>query len=311
MPFSAVVADLAHLGPKSTAVQPWPLADASAYCRRLARTHYENFQVASWLLPRRLRPHFYAVYAYCRWADDLADETGDPARGLELLDWWHAQLDDCYAGSARHPVFVALAATIEEFRIPQQPFSDLLDAFRQDQRIARYETFDDVLAYCRRSADPVGRIVLYLGRACDERRAAHADQICTGLQLANFCQDVAADWDRGRIYIPLDACRRFSFREEDFARRITTDAFRRLLAWYVGEAESRLRAGLPLVDLLPGKLRGDVWLFANGGLKILERIRAIDFDVWGARPRVSRIDRLMLLAGCLRRLAFSRRSVIP
>jgi squalene synthase HpnC len=298
------MADLAELGPDASPAAPWPLDQARDYCRRLARSHYENFHVASWLLPRRLRPHFYAVYAYCRWADDLADETGEVARGLALLEWWREQLDECFAGRARHPVFVALAETARQCGVPRQPFADLLDAFRQDQTVTRYETITDVLDYCRRSADPVGRIVLYLGGAHDERRAALADQICTGLQLANFCQDVAADWDRGRVYLPLDACRRFDFSEADFARRTTNASFRRLLAWYVDEAEARLRAGLPLVDLLPGRLRGDVWLFAHGGLKILAKIREIDFDVWSARPRVSRFDRGKLLAGCLWRMFF-------
>src|SRR5262249_5390131 len=151
-----------------------------------------------------LRPHFYAIYAFCRRADDLADETGDPQLSLSLLDDWQQQLDLCYAGQPQHPVFVALRETIEEFLIPPEPFVRLLTAFRQDQHVTRYATHADVLDYCRNSANPVGRLILYLGRCHDERRGALADSICTGLQLANFCQDVARDWAKGRIYLPCE-----------------------------------------------------------------------------------------------------------
>lgn len=306
MPASAVISALAEMGPSALPARAWSLAEARAYCRRLARTHYENFQVASWLLPRPLRPHFYAVYAYCRWADDLADEVHNPAESLRLLDWWQEQLDACYAGQARHPVFVALRETVRDCAVPRQPFADLLDAFRQDQATTRYETLDEVLAYCRRSADPVGRIVLHLGGAFDDRRAALSDHVCTGLQLANFCQDVANDWDRGRVYLPQRDCRRFGYGEADFSNRTVNEPFRGLLAWFATAAEERLRAGLPLVERLPGKLRGDVWLFAQGGLKILANVRGANYDVWSRRPKVSKWDRLWLLAGCLRRSLRSR-----
>ena len=305
-------ADLASFGPAAlgtdrTAGRIPTAAESRAYCRSLARSHYENFRVASWLLPRALRPHFYHVYAYCRWSDDLADETGDRQRSLELLDWWEERLDECYAGRARHPVFVALRETIAEFEIPRAPFADLLVAFRQDQRQTRYETFDDLLGYCRNSANPVGRLVLYLCRAHDETRGRLADSICTGLQLANFWQDVAGDYRRGRIYLPLADCRDFGYNECDFAAGAANDAFRRLLAFEVERAERWLRDGLPLVEQLPGRLRGDVWLFVHGGLKILDRIRAIDYDVWRRRPKVSRGDQLRLLAGCVWRLLPARR----
>ena len=180
------------------------------------RRHYENFTVASRLLPRRLRQHVCNIYAYCRWADDLADEIGDPQRSLALLDWWETQLRDCYDGRAAHPVFIALSETIRKFDIPAEPFLDLLVAFRQDQRVTRYETIDQVLEYCRCSANPVGRLVLYLGRCHTPERARLSDSICTGLQLANFCQDVARDWDRGRIYLPQADCRRFGYDEAVF-----------------------------------------------------------------------------------------------
>jgi len=303
MPSPLFAEELAHYGPDQGPDQRQAgapsLAASRAYCRGLARRHYENFSVASILLPRRLRSHFHAVYAYCRWADDLADEIGDPARSLRLLDWWEDQLNECYAGRATHPVFVALDATISQFSIPAEPFRDLLTAFRQDQRIARYETRDDLLGYCRNSAHPVGRLVLYLGRCHDQPRAVLADNICTGLQLANFCQDVARDWQRGRIYLPLEDCRRHGYREPDFAAACCDERFRRLLAAEVSRAEEYLRAGLPLVERVPQFLRGDVWLFAQGGLAILDQIRRVNYDVWSHRPVVTRGKKLRLLAGCV------------
>ncbi len=307
---AAFAADLAAFGPQAA---PTRLAPATArdYCRRLARGHYENFAVASWLLPRALRPHFYHVYAYCRWSDDLADETGDRRASLALLDWWQQQLDDCYAGRASHPVFVALGETIRQFEIPREPLADLLSAFRQDQRVDRYETFDELLDYCRRSANPVGRIVLYLGRAHDERRGRLSDAICTGLQLANFWQDVAGDWQRGRIYLPLADCRRFGYGEDDFAAGRATPEFRQLLAFEVDRAEQWLREGLPLADALPRALSGDVWLIAQGGLKILQKIREADFDVWSRRPKVTRGEQFRLLAGWLARRLGHRKRLVP
>ncbi len=221
--------DLEHFGPDATP-QPLTLGQSRQYCRRLAERHYENFTVASRLLPRRLRQHVCNIYAYCRWADDLADETGDPQRSLALLDWWEKLLRQCYQGQATHPVFVALSETIHEFNIPAEPFLDLLVAFRQDQQVTRYETIDQLLEYCRYSANPVGRMVLYLGRCHTPERARLSDSICTGLQLANFWQDVARDWDRGRIYLPQADCRRFGYDEGCFARRECNEAFRQLLA---------------------------------------------------------------------------------
>ncbi|HUY34606.1 MAG TPA: squalene synthase HpnC [Pirellulales bacterium] len=300
---TAFAAELARYGPTGDGaggLGATPSLDESrAYCRRLALTHYENFTVASWLLPRRLRQHFYHVYAYCRWADDLADETGDRGRSLDLLDWWEDQLRSCYAGNVRHPVFVALGETIREFAIPPEPFHDLLTAFRQDQHVHRYETFDDLLGYCRNSANPVGRLVLHLGRSHDHARGKLSDAVCTGLQLANFWQDVANDWARGRLYLPLADCRRFGYKEANLDRREATPEFRRLLAFEVGRAEAYLREGLPLVDQVSPALGADVWLFIHGGLKILERIEAVDYDVWTRRPKLSRADQARLLAGCV------------
>ncbi len=276
---------------------PPTLRESQRYCRRLARRHYENFTVASRLLPGRLRQHVCNLYAYCRWADDLADEVGDAGRSLDLLDWWESQLHDCFGGRATHPVFIALAETIRQYQLPAEPFLDLLAAFRQDQRIARYETTEAILDYCRHSANPVGRLVLHLGECCTPERAAWSDSICTGLQLTNFCQDVARDWDRGRIYLPLTACRQFGYEEAMFAGRTCNEAFGRLLAAQVDQAEGWLRGGMPLVASLPAGLRLAVALFLQGGLATLKVIRRQNYDVWTRRPTLSKFDKGRLLAG--------------
>jgi squalene synthase HpnC len=292
----SIIADLQLYGPQAAQPVPPTPRQSRRYCRRLARKHYENFTVAGVLLPRALKQHVCNVYAYCRWADDLADETLDPRQSAALLHWWGALLRQCYAGQAAHPVFVALGETIREFDIPMDLFLDLLVAFRQDQRVVRYETTGQLLDYCRYSANPVGRLVLHLGRCCDSHRARLSDCICTGLQLANFCQDVAEDWDRGRVYLPLVECRRFRYDESLFARRQCNDAFRHLLAERVLEAEGWLRQGLPLAPLMPEGLRLPVALFAHGGLAILEAIRRQNYDVWSRRPAVTRLQKLLLTA---------------
>jgi len=298
MPNLPFAADFARFGPHAPPPKRTSLRRARRYCRKLARRHYENFTVASLLLPRPLRQHFYNVYAYCRWADDLADEAGDPQRGLTLLDWWEEQLRECYRGRATHPVFVALSETILQFGIPIEPFVDLLVAFRQDQRQTRYETFDQLLNYCRYSANPVGRLVLHLARCHDAERAVRADFVCTGLQLANFLQDVALDWDRGRIYLPQTRLRHFGYDETMFARRESNEAFRRLMDAEVAEAEGFLHRGLPLVGMVPPECQLDVALFVQGGLAILQKIREVDFDVWTRRPVLSRLEKLKLVARC-------------
>ena len=298
----AFAADLELYGPWAAEPKPPSLGKSRRYCRRLARRHYENFTVASFLLPRRLRQHFYNIYAYCRWADDLADQPGNPTQSLALLDWWEVSLRECYRGKATHPVFVALADTVAKFQIPPDPLVNLLVAFRQDQRVTRYETSDQVIDYCRYSANPVGRLVLYLAGCHTPELGVYADFVCTGLQLANFCQDVAVDWGQGRIYIPQTHCRQAGYDEQCFARREHNEAFRRLMASEVAEAEGWLRRGLPLVEMVPKFLRLDVALFIQGGLAILDAIRRQDYDVWNARPRISAWGKLKLAVGSWWRL---------
>lgn len=293
--------DLERFGPQATG-KALTLRQSRRYCRQLAHRHYENFTVASRLVPRRLRQHVCNIYAYCRWADDLADEVGDPQRSLTLLGWWETQLRDCYHGRTVHPVFIALAETIRQFNIPADPFVNLLVAFRQDQRVTRYETVDQLLDYCRYSANPVGRLVLYLGGCHTPDRARLSDSICTGLQLANFWQDVARDWDNGRIYLPQMDCRRFGYDEASFARREPSEAFRRLLAAQVDQAEGWLRGGMPLAAQMSPGLQVPVALFVQGGLATLEAIRRQNYDVWTRRPTVSKLDKLRLLVRCWWRL---------
>jgi len=291
----SVVEQLSRWGPESETPAP-SLEEAQAYCRQLARTHYENFPVASLLLPRSLRQHFANVYAYCRWADDLGDETGDADRSLELLGWWRGELDRCYDGEATHPVFVALHETIGRYEIPREPFADLISAFEQDQRVLRYETFDELLDYCRRSANPVGRIVLHLCEQVSEQTYAWSDSICTGLQLANFWQDVDRDFDIGRVYLPAEDRQRFDYRDEDLDNRVTNEAFLKLMQFEVERAREFLQAGLPLVEVMPGRLRVDIDLFVLGGLQILREIERIGFRVWDQRPVVTRSQAMQLFA---------------
>src|SRR2546423_2770185 len=201
------------------------LPEAQAYCRKLAATHYENFSVATWFLPSRLRQHFCNVYSYCRISDDLGDEVGNPQQSLQMLDQWEIELNACYAGSPRHPVFVALAETVRQFGIPRHEFSDLLIAFRQDQTVCRFETFDDVLGYCRYSANPVGHLVLYLCGYSDAERQQLSDYTCTALQLANFWQDVSVDLLKDRIYIPLEAIERHGYSVKDLLERRENSQF--------------------------------------------------------------------------------------
>ncbi len=212
------------------------LAEARAYCERLARTHYENFSVATWFLPERMRPHFHAVYAYCRISDDLGDEVGDPEQSLVLLNDWEQQLDECYSGSPRHPVFVALRETVRAMDIPKKPFADLLTAFRQDQKVSRYGRFEDLLGYCVNSANPVGRLVLYCCGYRDEERQRLSDYTCTALQLANLWQDIAVDYGKGRIYLPLEDMNRFGATEAMIAERRATPEFIELMRFEVQRA---------------------------------------------------------------------------
>ena len=271
------------------------LAEARTYCERLARSHYENFSVATWFLPSRLRQHFYNVYAYCRISDDLGDEVGDPRQSLELLDQWETELIACYAGAPRHPVFVALAETVRQCGIPKHEFSDLLVAFRQDQTVTRFATFADILNYCRYSANPVGHLVLYLCGYSDAKRQQLSDFTCTALQLANFWQDVAVDFGKGRVYLPLEDLARFGVTEDDIAQRRATPQFIEMMKFEVQRAREWFDQGVPLIEKVNRELAVDLELFSRGGQEILNAIERQRFDVLRRRPVISKPRKLWLV----------------
>jgi squalene synthase HpnC len=270
------------------------LQQARAYCQQLAETHYENFHVATWFLPKALRPHFHAIYAYCRISDDLGDEVGDTSVALALLDLWGRELDACYEGRAQHPVFVALGETIRACSIPKEPFADLLTAFRQDQTVTRYASMEDVLGYCRYSANPVGRLVLYACGEVSEEKFQLSDATCTALQLANFWQDVREDYARGRIYLPQKDMEFFGVNEDYIADRIVTPEFCRLMHCEVNYARNLFEQGLPLIGMVKRDLALDLDLFSRGGLEILHAIEKNDYDVLTARPSISKRTKLAL-----------------
>lgn len=274
------------------------LAKAFAHTAEMAR-HYENFTVVSWLLPRSLRPHFYNVYAFCRHADDLADEIADSQESLRLLNELAEDVGRMYGGRPNNLILQALQATVRQFDIPAEPFLKLIDAFVQDQRVKRYESFSDLRDYCRRSADPVGHLVLYLCGYGDEHRQGLADFTCTALQLANFWQDVSNDLDRGRIYVPLEDLRRFGVSEQQVVDRRFDPAFANLMRFELERTESLFRQGEALLPLVRRRVRTDLALYGRGGRAILQSIRDIGYNTLQHRPTLSRMNKLSLLLGYL------------
>lgn len=273
----------------------WPLEESLAYTRTLATGHYENFHVVSFLLPKRLHQDFYNVYSFCRWADDLGDEIGDTSESLRLLAWWRGELEAMYAGRAKHPVFVALAPTARKHKLPIEPFDDLIKAFEQDQRVTRYRNYADLFDYCKWSANPVGRLVLYLCGYSDAKRQALSDATCTGLQLANFWQDVTVDWEKDRVYLPGAS-------DDDIAQRRFTPQFRSAMEEGVRVARELFERGLALPPMVDRRLAVDLELFSRGGLRVLDKIEAQGYDVLKARPKVGKLERVgILLSAVLRR----------
>jgi squalene synthase HpnC len=284
----------------------YSLEEAQAYTRWLATHHYENFHVVSFLLPKRLHQDFYNVYSYCRWADDLGDEIGDKAESLRLLEWWGRELDAMYEGRATHPVFMALLPTVRRYQIPRQPFADLVAAFVQDQQVGRYRDWDELFGYCRRSANPVGRLVLYLCGYADPARQSLSDATCTALQLANFWQDVTVDLLKDRIYIPLEIMERHGYTVEELFAHHFTPAFREVMREVVAKARELFLKGLPLPAMVDRRLALDIDLFSRGGLRVLEKIERQGYDVLAVRPAISKAERVSLLFLSLVRVAFLR-----
>ncbi len=284
----------------------YTIREAEAYTRWLAAHHYENFHVVTFLLPKPLHQDFYNLYAYCRWADDLGDEIGDPAESIRLLGWWGEELEAMYNGRASHPVFVALRRTAERRELPKQPLADLLRAFVQDQTVKRYRTYEALFEYCRYSANPVGRLVLWLGGYRDQERQALSDRTCTALQLANFWQDVSVDLEKDRVYLPLEAIERHGYSLEELRARRFTPAFRAVMREAVELARRLFLEGLPLARMVDRRMALDVELFSRGGLRILEKIERQGYDVLRRRPAISRAERVRMLVSTLARVAFRR-----
>jgi len=275
------------------------LEAAQNYTRWLATHHYENFNVVSWLLPKELHQHFYNLYTYCRWADDLGDEIPDAQCALQLLDWWEQELNDCYEGRPSHSVFIALRETIVAKNIPRQPFADLLKAFRQDQAVKRYPTWDTVLNYCGYSANPVGRLVLYLCGYRDEQRQRLSDATCTALQLANFWQDVARDLEKGRIYIPLDAAAAHGLTEADIVERRFDDRYINLMKDLIVRTRALFAEGKPLAKMVDARLSVDLEMFSRGGLAVLDAIEASGYNTLHHRPSIGKAKQARLLGRAL------------
>jgi squalene synthase HpnC len=299
---------VAYLQPKDYVQQvpqsapSYSVEEALTYTRWLATHHYENFHVVSFLLPKRLHQDFYNVYSFCRWADDLGDEIGDREESLRLLSWWRDQLQAMYRGEAGHPVFVALQATVCKFDIPITPFERLIQAFEHDQRVTRYETWDDVFGYCVNSANPVGHLVLYLGGYRDAECQHLSDFTCTALQLANFWQDVTVDLQKDRVYLPQFLFRKYGYSVDDLFALKFDHRFQSIMSESVDVADDLFHRGLPLIKTVDRRLALDLELFSRGGMRVLDKIRAQHYDVLKSRPAISKWERLRILLRCLPRL---------
>ena len=301
MPFSD---DLRRFGPGASA--RLSRDEAIVYCARLTATHYENFSVVTCLTPREHRPAFQSIYAFCRWSDDLGDEVGDRRQSLELLKWWRGELGGVYQGRAHHPVMIALAETIERYSIPIEPFEALISAFEQDQNVTEYLTYEQLLEYCTRSANPVGHLVLHVAGAFGPENARLADSICTALQLANFWQDIARDLAIGRIYLPLEDRVRFGYSETDLRALRFTPAFAGLMKHEVERARALFAEGRDLLSRVPPELAVDIDLFSRGGLAILHEIEIRAFDVLAARPTLGRWTKINLVGRAMVDMAMAR-----
>lgn len=270
-----------------------PIEEAFAHCEARARAHYENFPVGLFV-PKAKRPYVHALYAFARAADDFADEPAYEGSRLEKLDEWQRRLDAAYRAEADDPIFVALGETVRRLGIPKELLLDLLSAFRQDVGQRRYETWDELLDYCRRSADPVGRLVLLV---FDQRDAAFgplSDAICTALQLANHWQDLAIDLRKDRIYVPRELLARFGVSETDLAAARVTPAFTALMREAVGRTRALFERGRPLCDRVGRELRFELRLTWLGGSSILDGLERVGYDMFQRRPRHGWLDKARL-----------------
>ena len=271
----------------------WSLAESFEYCSQLTKSHYENFPVGSVFIPADIRPDVHSLYAFMRTSDDFSDEDrrdGDEEERMAYLNSWDEMLTEAVAGQAKHPIFIALADTIARRKLPVQWLRDLLHAFKMDVTTRRYNSYDDVLHYCRYSANPVGRLILTLFGYRDEELYRFSDNICTGLQLANHWQDVAVDWKKNRAYLPLEDMKRFGVTEEAITQGDCSDQFKKLLAYEVDRAKTLFREGHALPSRVSGRLKWELRVTWLGGWRILKKIEAVDYDVFRKRPTVSKLD---------------------
>lgn len=259
---------------------------AYQHCRSIARDHYENFPVASFLIPARLRNHVYAVYAFARHADDLSDEKHDAA----ALDEWGQLLHHSLKGKAEHPILLALADTIHRFELPVDLFDRLIFAFMQDLRKTRFQDFDELYAYCKNSANPIGQIILYLNGYRDKELLKFSDNICTSLQLTNFWQDITIDYQKDRIYIPQDEMVGHHVTEIQIRDRIFNHNFRDLMKSLVDQTMNLFRGGLPLFGRIHGRLKWELKFTIKGGMAILDKIADMEYNVLKARPVLNKLD---------------------
>ena len=312
---SITIDNLESYGPELCA--QLDLGEAQAMCRKLAMGHYENFSVLSVVVPRELRDDFAALYAFCRWADDLGDEMGDSERSLELLSWWRTELKLCFAGKPRHPVFIALQPVIERHDLPIEPFDNLIQAFEQDQTVTRYETWQEVVDYCRLSANPVGRLVLMIcGEERSEANFRLSDDICTALQLTNHWQDIKRDiLDRDRIYLPRELNH-----IDDFEDRLTRSAkqgysvdhaflgeTRELIKECVSRTWTLFEQGEKLLGRIEPETKAIVWLLSSGGHHVLRQIELWNYETALHRPRLGTLSRLRLVARAWFMARYARR----
>jgi phytoene synthase len=283
---------------------PAEIKDAFAFCEQMARTHYENFPVGSLLIPKGARKHVYSIYAFARTADDFADEGYGTATTrddrLYLLDEWEFQLESCYRGIASHPIFIALGETVRELRLPIQLFRDLLSAFRQDVVQTSYRDFDELLDYCQRSANPIGRLILLLFGYRDEHLHKLSDYLCTALQLANFWQDVSVDLGKDRVYLPQQDLWRFDYSAEELFAREFNERYAELLKFQVNRTWQLFEYGKPLPRLVRGRLSFELSLTWHGGARILELIERHGYDTLRRRPKLTKWDKLLLLTRAIR-----------
>jgi len=269
--------------------------DAFIYCKDIAKKHYENFPVGL-LVPKHIRKHVFSIYAFARFADDIADEDkGEPAHKKNQLENWSCQLEECYSGKSKHPIFIALGKTIEEFNIPKSLLADLITAFIMDVDKNRYLNFDEILYYCKHSANPIGRLMLILFNKNNSETILYSDYICSALQITNFLQDVSVDMKKNRIYFPLDSFEKNNYSEQDFFDKKINDAFINIFDQQINRTSELFEKGTPLVKHLKGRIKFEILLTIEAGKSMLQKTNSVKYNIFFRQPLITAIDKLKLL----------------